>query len=427
MLLDLISENCALTVIGDEDQSIYESLRHAHPEGIIEFNQTHDNTIDIPIDECRRCPTRIVLMANHLIHNNVRRSDRDLLPRQGNIDGNVLIAQWPTIEMEADGIANYICRKINEGEMEAGQVLVLSPRRHLGYMIRDFLIQRGCNAHSFFSEEVFDGNPKQLETCRTQEAFSLLALLVNLHDRVALRSWLGFGSPSLRTNEYNRLREYCVDQNVEPIDVLELIVNGDVNIPNTRNIQDRYLLLRQSLTQIEEFTDREKFDFVFPLSEDWTEMIRSIAENNLSDDEWTLDTIINTLRLNITQPELPSEVEYVRVMSLQKSKGLSADHVFVLGCIQGLIPSFDSGLSPQETQRIIEEQRRLFYVAITRAKQSLVISNSIMIPRNLAYQMGARVGRGGNRELVPTIASNFIRELGPQAPNPIIGPELVNY
>jgi len=66
MILDLLADNGTLTVVGDEDQSIY-SFKHAHPEGIAEFSQYHNNTYDETLLECRRCPQLVVDIANDLI------------------------------------------------------------------------------------------------------------------------------------------------------------------------------------------------------------------------------------------------------------------------------------------------------------------------------------------------------------------------
>jgi len=79
-VIDLLSERGSLTVIGDEDQSIYESFRYAHPEGISEFDESHEGTHDIPLELCRRCPTRVVAVAKELIRNNMRRTERVLQP-----------------------------------------------------------------------------------------------------------------------------------------------------------------------------------------------------------------------------------------------------------------------------------------------------------------------------------------------------------
>jgi len=129
------------------------------------------------------------------------------------------------------------------------------------------------------------------------------------------------------------------------------------------------------------------------------------------------------IQRGITQPELPTDVDYVRVMSLHKSKGLTADLVVVIGCIEGLIPTLPRDATPQEKLRALEEQRRLFYVAITRTRQTLVLSSVTRLPLADAYRMGAQVRGGGNH--APTIASRFLNELGPSRPPATPGAAIV--
>ena len=138
-------------------------------------------------------------------------------------------------------------------------------------------------------------------------------------------------------------------------------------------------------------------------------------------DEWTIKNLYDSLLTIITQPEMPTDVEYVRVMSLHKSKGLTAEYVIVTGLLEGIIPSRrDSKLTFDEQNRKREEERRLFYVAITRPKQTLVLSSVLSLPRDLAHRIGAQVERG-DQYSAQTIASTFFSELGPNCPRPIFG------
>ncbi|MGH9891435.1 MAG: 3'-5' exonuclease, partial [bacterium] len=159
-------------------------------------------------------------------------------------------------------------------------------------------------------------------------------------------------------------------------------------------------------------------DSLFPGDQGWTNLIRSLA-SSIEGDNFDAQTLREILRIGITQPELPTDVDYVRVMSLHKAKGLTADLVVALGCIEGLIPMV-TGDSPAEQAASLEEQRRLFYVAITRTRRILILSSVTRLPRNLAYRMGARIGRG-NRTHAATIASRFIGELGPSCPPAVLG------
>jgi len=259
-----------------------------------------------------------------------------------------------------------------------------------------------------------------LDDCKAQEAFTLLTLLTNPDDRVALRCWLGFGSPTLRTTEYQRLREHCAHNRYSPREALTAIINGDLSIRYTTGILDRYRLLIQHFDRLSTRPDQEIFNAIFPADQDWAEPFRTMAEDSV--DEWTLGNILEALRTNITQPELPSDVGYVRVMSLHKSKGLNADHVVVAGFIEGLIPTRNDDLPFEEQMRYIEEQRRLFYVAITRPKKTLVLSSVLSLPRALAHKMGAEM-QGGDQYTVGTIASTFLGELGPECSRPVSGEE----
>jgi DNA helicase-2/ATP-dependent DNA helicase PcrA len=128
------------------------------------------------------------------------------------------------------------------------------------------------------------------------------------------------------------------------------------------------------------------------------------------------------LRSYISQPELPTDVDYVRVMSLHKSKGLTADLVVVSGCVDGLVPTVDTTKPQNEQDEELREQRRVFYVAITRPTRVLVLSSSTQLPADLAFRMRARVARYVSKDRIRTIASPFLQELGDTAPDPIPGP-----
>jgi len=111
---------------------------------------------------------------------------------------------------------------------------------------------------------------------------------------------------------------------------------------------------------------------------------------------------------------MPSEGDFVRVMSMHKSKGLTSRVTIIAGCVHGLIPYIDDEIAPADLPAHMEEQRRVFYVALTRAKEILVLSSTGTLPRRLARRIGAIV-QGGNRYIGQTIACEFIDDLGPQA------------
>jgi len=421
VLLDLVAERGHLIVAGDEDQSIY-SFKFAHPEGIASFDGSHPGTHDEGLDECRRCPRGVVEMANTLITNNPGRTPRVLKPLPGNPDGEVFVLQWRSVEDEAQGIAEIVRRRIQDREVEPGRVLVLAPRRHLGYQIRDALNALGVYAHSFFHEEALEGDPKCLGESNAQQAFTLLTLLANPDDRVALRCWCGFGSDSLRSGAWARLREHCEGSGETPRAALERLASGDLSIAHTGQLIKRFRELQRRLAELESVRGGALVDALFPGGQEWASLIRTLA-STIEGDEFDAQKLREALRIGITQPELPTDVDYVRVMSLHKSKGLTADLVVVLGCIEGLIPT-TVGDTSAERVASLEEQRRLFYVAITRTRRVLILSSVTQLPRRLAHRMGAQVGSGNWTHAV-TVASRFLAELGPSRPKAVSGTTLV--
>jgi len=417
----LVAKNSNIVVVGDENQSIY-SFKHAHPEGITRFGEKHPGTEDHLLSDCRRCPSNIVQMANELISHNELRIDRDLVADPLKEYANVSIVQWQNADQEAKGISECIKRLIQEGRVDPGKTLVLSPRRTIGHSVRNMLVDIGIEAHSFFSEDALYGDPKDKSKCQAQEAYTLLTLIANPNDYVALRCWCGFGSSNLRAPAWKRIRDLCAEENRSLPDVLEDIRTEKLDLRHGSWIVKRLNELRDRLADLSSLEGEDLFDTVFPADVSAFEHIRDSMAEGIEPEESAI-SILERLRTKITQPELPTDVEYVRIMSLHKSKGLTADLVIVLGCVEGLVPSRSKAKYPQKKLRDLEEQRRLFYVAITRVQQQLILSSVSKVPKKEAYSMGLKVANGSY--YVTTITSRFIGELGEMCPNPISGSEFL--
>jgi len=243
-LIDLLAANGTLSIVGDVDQSIYR-FRHANPDGIVSFNNTHAATHDESLDECRRCPTRVVAMADHLIRNNhpTLQAER-LRPMANRPAGRVCIVQWPTIEDEAAGLRDFVVRLVNQEQCPPGSILIMTPRRQLGYAIRDRIAETGIAVHSFYHEEA-------LENEDAQRAFCLLTLLANPRDRVALRWWLADGSDSGRAGAYARLRQRCENSGEHPWDALSSLADGQSQMTYVRALVERFRELRQRLQALQ--------------------------------------------------------------------------------------------------------------------------------------------------------------------------------
>ena len=421
--IELLSDNADVCIVGDDDQSIY-SFKHAHPEGIREWIEINVGADDLTLVECRRCPTRVTEMANSLItHNQMRPVPRQLVPRAENGEGDVRIVQYATLDDEIAGVATAIADMIAAGT-PAGDILVLAQRGVIGTPIFERLIAEGIPVRSYYAEA-------ELDTDEAQLRFALLKLFVNRDDRVALRWLLGLSSDNWRAPSYRRIRARCAADNSSPWQVLNDLADGRYAIPHVGPLVTQFTAIRTRLAELEQCPDlRAVIDQVFPDGFDGTRELRAVSLT-------ILDAVANENRVRflaelvsaIATPEVPSEIADVRIMSLHKSKGLSAHVTIIAGCVEGLLPMRPAAnQSAQAMAAHFEEQRRLFYVGISRVKASpevgqpgtLILTYSLQMP--LATAMGAGISPSGqNYGTAHLIASRFVGELGPSAPQPVVG------
>ncbi|HEX4211812.1 MAG TPA: 3'-5' exonuclease [Candidatus Dormibacteraeota bacterium] len=215
---------------------------------------------------------------------------------------------------------------------------------------------------------------------------------------------------------------HCEKTGEEPWDVLDEVDAGKRELKGTTNLMQPFRMARELVEGFSSLTGQELVDAVFPEDEAWSQGIRTLIAS--FDKEWTTCAELrDQLRVVITQPELPTDVEYVRVMSLHKSKGLTADLVVVADCIEGLLPRVDASLPRAEQEAQLREQRRLFYVALTRTRNVLVLSSVSWLSKEIAFRVGAKVG-ATSAYSVRTIASRFLNELGQAAPRAVRGSQL---
>jgi ATP-dependent DNA helicase UvrD/PcrA len=415
-LIEQLAVNGTLTVIGDDNQSIYR-FRHANPEGIRTFQQTHPGTVPYEIQECRRCPPNIVAISNALISRDPHRSrEVPLHPDPHRPPADLFIVQHRTLDDEVAAVAAFIDSYLNRHpDLPPGQALVLTPRRVIGNRIRDTLIRLGRNSLSYFLED-------QLKTDTAAEGYALLNLLITPGDRTALRAWLGIGGTDGRRGAYRRLRQAAERSSREPSDVLAAVAAGNERLPHSGTLVERWNLLQQRLGDIRESSGLDLVRALWPAENEESEDIRLVAENLAIENSEPAE-LLDALREAITQPELPgSDSDIIRVMSLHKSKGLTAAVVVVAGCMAGALPKIDRDAPQAEQDAQLEEQRRLFYVAITRATQSLVISSALSMAWRDALAAGIDVmsrGFEGGISVARTAASRFIMELGAAAPRAV--------
>jgi superfamily I DNA/RNA helicase len=419
VLIDLLSENADLAIIGDDDQSIY-GFKHANPEGIREFDETHPGTEDVPFTECRRCPHRVVTLAQTLIQRNPGRIRGPLVARAGNPQGEIHNVQWRSIDEEADGIATFIQRKVQAG-IDPGMCLVLANSRRIGYAIRDAVRARRIEIRSFFREQA-------VETEVAQERLTLLSLFATPDDRLALRSWLGLGSATALVGSYRAALRAAQQRGTSVAAVLQAVDAGEINVPRTAHALAKWRNLKAQLEPLEPFRDnlRAVVNMILPDTgvdpgEDDLALLRRTAISCIDEAE-SLAELPDLIRYRIGQPEVPLETPYARVMSFHKSKGLTADLVVLAGLVDGLMPRVKENATEEERRAQIEEQRRVFFVGMTRTTRILVFSSYSQLPSEIAHNLRARRGRYIPRDQAyATFATPFLEETGPTLPRALRG------
>lgn len=364
----------SLVVLGDDDQSIYK-FRFNHPGGITEFAgrmREHGlDVLEIPILENRRCGVSIVELAN-LMMAAAGSTKEPMVPAREDV-GSAVPVYWDSVEDEVTGLARYMRSD------EEKRFLVLVPRRFIGHRLADAI---GEDARTSFHQQV-------LQLPVTQERFALGMLLANPDDAVALRAWFGFRGDHPEPHASRNAAAYAsvVTDELSPSELVTAIAEGEVT-PRGEG-QSNIVRRSQRLLQFQAERPqglRDAIEFIFdPRHARAVEEgeRRQRAEHDLgllrraalelaeaADEEVTLQQILEQLAYRIaTRAPLADDPDdpRVKIMTLHSAKGLEADAIVLAGIADQIIPGYATGADR-------EEQRRLLYVAITRARQELIVS-----------------------------------------------------
>lgn len=408
-LLDCLSANGSLCIAGDDDQSIY-SVRYANPDGILSFLD-RDEVEKYSITVCGRCPKNILGMANSLIAHAPGRTKDDLTPRDETSAGAVAIVQWADVDTEVDGIVSAIAADVGSERWEPGQILVLTNWRKIGESVRTRLAELEIPARSFFTEE-------ELHFDEGRAALALLRLVLNEDDASALRVLLGLGDATGRTDSYQRILGYCTSHSCRPREVLERLASGEKLGLTVPALIKRFRWVVAKVDQLRLLGLPELVDALLPADTDTVADLRAVAVDALVEAEAT-DDLLRLVIEAVTQDDVPQNPDFVRVMSLHKSKGLTSQSVYVVAAVDGILPTITSD-DAAVIDAAMREGRRLFYVAVTRAASELVISGSSSMDLGDANNRRVKIApnsirHSGGRHTCRTIASPYVAELGPDA------------
>lgn len=378
-----------LAVAGDDDQTIYESLRKADPEGIRSFMEDYPDGRRYRMTGCHRCPENVLLYANRLILHNQRRVSKVLQSLRTDHEGEVFALEFQDQNDEASGIAK-ICENLIRHGLEPHEILILLSRfgRGFGQLYLDYLLGRSLPADYFSAKIPF------LDDQQVRRAFALMRFTIQPQDALALRTWLET-TPRLGTTSLDHFRRWRRDSNLTFIEGVERLADKDTtNASWMAKIRSSFSDLSSHATNLNSIESvQEKIEYVASVQAppetqlvDFLEDLRRMASQ---EDSLDLSGMIGEIREVQVQRDLNLDEASIRVMTMHSAKGLSAEAVIIPGLEDYLLPGVENPLQ-------VEERRRLLYVSMTRSKDKLYLSHCTRRGGSQRY-LGRARGRSRRR------------------------------
>lgn len=384
--VNLLGANSKLVlIVGDPDQSVY-SFKYAHPEGINSLAQSKD-VENYFLEYSGRCAKKILKVANQLLRQANPTRTKMLEPLPDAISGDVSLVQKNKQDDEFGFTLNTILEKINNGT-DPKEILVLVPRKKLGF---DFVkYTRNQNLSEGLSFKfVVKNQYSEIE----KEKILLLGIIAKPDSVLRVRTYVGLKDQNNYADEIVQLKQKYGNiceafQKANPKDFEK----------RKRKLRALCLLLQDLMEFIEQYKDNENLDEILDviLPSEIKELvdIKSIF-TKIREERDTLQTLYSKFLDYSRTLEVQGKV--IRVMTLLASKGLDAEHVFIMGCNDGNIPGNNRSVYLTDLEHK-QEQRRLLFVGVTRAKKSLTVSWS----RNILFSQS----RGHYTGSVRTVTIN---------------------
>lgn len=376
----LASKNGNITVVGDNDQGIY-SFRGADISNILNFERDFQGTKIIKLEQNYRCTGNILKAANAVIKNNEVKYKKQLWTQ--NEEGNL-----PNVYL-ADN-------EYDEGSYLATQIEHL--RREEYYKYSDFAVLYRMNTQSRAIEDIFRrenipyrivGGLKFYERKEIKDIIAYLRLIQNGSDNLSLKRIInepkrGIGKTSLekveQLAEQNEVSMYEIIKNAEQYGLNRVYLNSREFVNTIEELKEEKEkltiseLIKKTLKKtgytkaLENENTIEAENRIENLEEFLTvaiEFEEEFAENSLSE-------FLEGITLSSDLDNVEETEDVVTLMTLHSAKGLEFPVVFLIGMEEGIFPGYKSISEPTE----LEEERRLCYVGITRAKQQLFLTCS---------------------------------------------------
>ena len=405
-----------LCVVGDDDQSIYK-FRGANIYNILNFEHHFPDATVIKLEQNYRSTQNILDAANAVIANNQGRKEKRLWTDNGAGD-KITFEQLDTAAEEADFVARDIARRVRKGE----------------YQYKDCAILYRTNAQSRLFEERFItanipykifGGVNFYARKEVKDLLAYLKTIDNGQDDLAVRRIINIPKRGIGAASINKVALYAQEQEISFYDALCVAeqvpglgkaaakIRPFVLFIQSMKAKAKLLSVADLLQEVIETTgyvrelEAEGTDEAEARIENIDELISKAVDYAEGEEAPTLNGFLENVALVADIDSFDENSDYVVLMTLHSAKGLEFPNVYLAGLEDGLFPSYMS-ITSDNSQVEIEEERRLAYVGITRAKKNLTITSARvrMVRGQTQYGKVSRFVR----EIPPELLSGKIYE-----------------
>ena len=402
-LTNLAKAHENICVVGDDDQSIY-GWRGADVSNILDFEKTFSSCRVFTLEKNYRSTQEILNAATAVVMNNDKRANKNLVAANGSGETLGLIETIDEQE-EASAIVSSIEKEIKLNKRTFNKFSVLYRTNAQSRALEESFIRQGIPYNII-------GSVRFYERKEVKNVLAYLRLIVNLKDTISLRRIINFPARGIGAKTIDKCVQQSEKDKIEFIDVLKNPNKMDIRgkqadaLFKFYNVIIKYHDLREKLSASElarslveeigvlshfkeskEPDAKDRFDNV-------AELLTSIEEFSIRNPKSELSTFLEDVSLQTDIDHWNDSDNRVTLMTIHSSKGLEFPVVFIAGMDEGLFPLFRSLDDKSE----LEEERRLFYVALTRAEQKV-------------YLLYATNRRRMGAETVNGLPSRFINEI----------------
>lgn len=414
-LLSMVHKN--LFVVGDEDQSIY-SWRGANIENLKNLMIDFPDAKYYKLEQNYRSTKNILKVANNLIKNNTSRIDKELWT-ENDIGNEVSLYSAYDEKEEAEYVVRTISNLVYSNKYTYSDIAILCRVNALTYNFEERLLNYNIPYTVY-------GNLKFFERAEIKNVLAYLKAFVNNADNTSLLRVINIPKRGIGQASIEKLLLLCKEQNVSLFNLILNIEEYSISQALLSKLMPLSILLKGLKNDYEnmglyEFAEKVvnasniKLEYVEKTEENENrklnietllQSIKSFEENN---PDATLSGYLESVTLTTEMDSSSEDGNCVVLSTVHACKGLEFKVVFVVGCEDGLFPLSRSLDNPND----LEEDRRLMYVAVTRAKEQVYIVKS---KSRFLY---------GNRHY--TIPSRFIKEMGLIDPSSVKSSNPYNY